>query len=672
MLTLYFMGYVYKTWGGVTASISKSPAQNKSVPKTWGGVTVSTSNNQESNIKKQIEEENKIIETINKNSIPQTKQNPVTAQTLKPADKQYMSWKDLKGKQITGEGVRDSPNTIKVDKTGAVYIFRDNNIERTMTYLPQQKTDTRRKAADIIYKDINLKETFFPSTKGLKDREVNLQTYTEAKLTQGGNWLGERLTRNMKEGRVKNILTTRVPYRYTDTAKFAFFAPAMSNNIYRDVKNAAAIKDQDKLITFTVKQTKDSYKGVQQVTQGNNKYTSLIEGTSKQVSKKDFNFFGKSLTKINNNVLISKTGGTSTNTGIAPIVAQNNKGAVAIANPNFKGFIVKGFSKNTRMIYDTSKGINILTPSKTYTNLPANINKQNVFGIVTKTGTNKYTVIAQTGKGNQFLNNPNIFGTIKTTGSRGTASGTKTGINILFQDKTLFQKMLTSSVITPNLKTTSVAGNLGNTISRDLTRTTTSGLTSSLLKSDSKNQYNIMRKSSTTILKQDDKTPTTTLTTTGTKTDTATQTNVKTGLWLVNPVITKPKQTGRTATTVIQIPTITQPTPTSNKNINSYYTFGGNKLGFNRDITGTTKTGGLIFPPLLSPTKDILTVKNIKSSRNYAYTPSFIALLTGKKGKQPTKQTYTGFEVRPITKGFNWNKLKFINIKKKKKTGGFF
>ena len=56
--------------------------------------------------------------------------------------------------------------------------------------------------------------------------------------------------------------------------------------------------------------------------------------------------------------------------------------------------------------------------------------------------------------------------------------------------------------------------------------------------------------------------------------------------------------------------------------------------------------------------------KKIPSTREYKYTPSFKALLLGIKGpKVKMPKGFTGFEVRPIPKGFEWiKKIKFKGI----------
>ncbi len=41
----------------------------------------------------------------------------------------------------------------------------------------------------------------------------------------------------------------------------------------------------------------------------------------------------------------------------------------------------------------------------------------------------------------------------------------------------------------------------------------------------------------------------------------------------------------------------------------------------------------------------------------YDYTPSLGAVLFSIKGKKPKKTRFTGFEVRPIPKGFSWGKI---------------
>ena len=141
------MGRIYKTWGGTTARLSRDPSLNKVTPRSWGGVTVTSSNNQAAAIQKQIDAENKALQKTNTFTVPieQVKQTPIKAQQLAPnkntftvpieqinykpisslnENNKYVSRDSLKGKQISGAGVIDSPNIIKVDKTGAAYMFR--------------------------------------------------------------------------------------------------------------------------------------------------------------------------------------------------------------------------------------------------------------------------------------------------------------------------------------------------------------------------------------------------------------------------------------------------------------------------------------------------------------------------------------------------------------------
>jgi len=72
-------------------------------------------------------------------------------------------------------------------------------------------------------------------------------------------------------------------------------------------------------------------------------------------------------------------------------------------------------------------------------------------------------------------------------------------------------------------------------------------------------------------------------------------------------------------------------------------------------------TGGF---PIILPTPSRLNFgglgsKEVSASRKYAYTPSFAALSFRITGKQPKKQVFSGFEVRPITKGFSWARLQY-------------
>lgn len=85
------------------------------------------------------------------------------------------------------------------------------------------------------------------------------------------------------------------------------------------------------------------------------------------------------------------------------------------------------------------------------------------------------------------------------------------------------------------------------------------------------------------------------------------------------------------------------------------------------------------FPKVAPPKFDIggeldmsKGLKNFPAKMRYRYTPDFKSLVYGIKGKAPSKKIFSGFESRPIPKGFSWSSTfgKALGIKVKKVKGG--
>jgi len=121
--------------------------------------------------------------------------------------------------------------------------------------------------------------------------------------------------------------------------------------------------------------------------------------------------------------------------------------------------------------------------------------------------------------------------------------------------------------------------------------------------------------------------------------------------------IPKPKEVIKTDTRVIQSPALRSTTITTPRRIQKIVT------------TTTTPTITIPetviikrpfpFPPLPSLFMDKGTGSGfLKGGTGYTYKPSFSAIKFNLFGKEPTKKTYTGLELRPIPKGFSWFKKK--------------